>query len=363
MDLAPGEYQLSARKLVHDCEVLLDTNFTIQALTNEFTITLDSLAPPLCLNEPNGYLAVKVEGLQNFTVLWDDGDSSLVRDNLHSGRYGVSVTDPVTGCLQEAAFVLEATETTFPMLKDTYEICVGESLILALDETYKYTWHGPNGFYSIESEVELSAEGGYVIEMEDAIGCSHLDSIYIVHSSTYFDANFLIPATAKVDSQFVVVENSWPIPDSILWIIPSDSLIIEQNLANQLHLKGLYTGQFKVILQAYFKDCYVEIVKSVNIVEELEDQLDSNSIFSEILAFDLVPNPNSGIFEVNLQLASSQAVQMRLYDLSGNVIDVRRLNGDSLYRTSYNFPNLIPGYYTLSVQTNTEWQTRTLIIQ
>ena len=44
-------------------------------------------------------------------------------------------------------------------------------------------------------------------------------------------------------------------------------------------------------------------------------------------------------------------------------MDIKRLEGQSEYRTQFNLPQLIPGIYTLALQTAHEWQTLGLIIQ
>jgi hypothetical protein len=76
------------------------------------------------------------------------------------------------------------------------------------------------------------------------------------------------------------------------------------------------------------------------------------------------PNPNTGVFRVNVNLPESGAVTLQLSDQYGSVLHLDQLDlpaGDVQLNTAA-WPRLLPGAYTLHVQSAFGVQQLTLVV-
>jgi subtilisin-like proprotein convertase family protein len=75
--------------------------------------------------------------------------------------------------------------------------------------------------------------------------------------------------------------------------------------------------------------------------------IDSTNDPKNKLAFEVSPNPGSGLFEVKMELPSVMALQAIIYDVSGRVISRHRWTGDASFKQVLDLTALPSGVYVL----------------
>ena len=285
--LSIGTYLLEYRLRDSECSIIRDTSFEMTADDSNILIIIDSLRLPTCQEDSNGYLSIRIEGIENPDVSWSHNTelSALVLDNLPMGTYKVGVTGE-DGCYQERSFVLSMSEPVdHDVVEEIYEICAGHNLEIEIPNDNQYIWYGPDAFFQIGNEVSLNIEGQYQVQLLNGTGCLYFDTLDLVYLESFFEANFLIPSEVAQGEPFKVIENSWPLPDSVKWIIEDPGLQVISETDYQLELMSERIGNYIIQMQAYSGACYVEIEKWVSVLEFVENQEDTLNFNSEIQVF------------------------------------------------------------------------------
>lgn len=156
---------------------------SIQVLTLGFHAFL-----PLCHGQPGQLAVTVIGGTQPYSVLWSDGQTGLVADNLMSQNYAATVTD-ATGCtnalnvipLEEpSALVLSVDNiediACFNGNEGTIEISTAGGTL-----PYTYQWANSTGAYIATTEdVSGLSKGNYSVTVTDGNGCiASLQNLYV----------------------------------------------------------------------------------------------------------------------------------------------------------------------------------------
>ena len=179
-DLGAGYYEV----IVRDSYYCYDTAFTTltEATPHEYSITP---TPMSCNGLEDGQIEVLVDGGVGvgFTFTWQDAVAGNVNiaENLGSGEYFVTVTDP-TSCLE-----ILSTEIGEPYMEDVGAfndveyLCYGNTLILNPGSYTDYDWStGEN-----TPTITVENEDVYFVEVVDGGGCHLGDTVQVIITSVY----------------------------------------------------------------------------------------------------------------------------------------------------------------------------------
>lgn len=171
-NLAPGVYSLTVTEQ-GGCSAYVSVT-----INNSMpSVVIGILQQPTCLLPNDGVLAA-ISNCSNPQYQWSNSESSDLIQNLTSGTYSVTLTDPL-GCTASAQesftlplydFVIRAS-----VLEKWY--CNRDSLeVFALNnQSYpmaSFEWISPSGIISTGSSIVITEPGTYTVIGTNALGCS-----------------------------------------------------------------------------------------------------------------------------------------------------------------------------------------------
>jgi gliding motility-associated-like protein len=209
-----------------------------------------------CSGANDGTITLSVSGgSPGYMIYWSGpggfSSSQNVLDNLAPGTYTVGVTD-LAGCYETTSVTLDAPLpiTTQATLSDHdgYEVgCSGNDGSIALTvggglAPYQFNWTGPNGFASMDEDLQGLSAGTYSVEILDANGCS-------ISRSFTLDAPEALAVNAAVTSNECDLDNNGAIdltvsggtsPFTFSWSGPNGFTSADEDLS------GLASGSYTV---------------------------------------------------------------------------------------------------------------------
>jgi len=139
-----------------------------------------------------------------------------------------------------------------------------------------------------------------------------------------------------VDEAFFIIDDSDPIPDDIVWVLPQEAEVIsENNIFAEIRFDT--PGEYEITMISIIGDCSESRTKTVIVIEPEEfTEEESNGLGPIIEEFTIYPNPSDGNFDVTIELRETLPVSLKIFGLVNNtMLDYRTFNGESSYQTSY----------------------------
>ncbi len=312
---------------------------------------------PTCFDGSDGALTVGTTGGNGtYSYQWTDGPAAPQIENIKAGAYNVKVTD-VKGCNLSSSFTLN-NPVRFTISIDDKTICVGQKYKIASDVTNgSYTWTSTKGFNSAQREVTLTDPDTYTLKVINAQGCTAQDSFELKTSTDLLHADLLMISEAYQADTVVVIDLSWPLPDAVTWLFPTQASVVEQN--NDLgyaFLKFNKTGQYDVAIRANLGECVDTYSQAILIKEGgVTNSGGRQSTINVIQYFEVHPNPNKGDFRILAELSEAQPVKLMLVNTEGNKILINQYDeGSDNYSWDFSIPDLTQGTYFLVLKAGKE---------
>ena len=159
-------------------------NEPIQPLVLDTIYLIDSIA---CFGDNDGRaLGVKSGGDPSYIYLWDNGESTLLANNLTSGYHTLSVVDERGCVVLDSIYIPESSEIISSLVIEESISCYGSTNGFVSVSTvggypdYIYDWSNNQPLYTgiVDTAFGLSY-GVYSLTTEDSLGCSVVDSVYL----------------------------------------------------------------------------------------------------------------------------------------------------------------------------------------
>lgn len=205
-----------------------------------------------------------------------------------------------------------------------------------------YAWSsGETGIdYSVISPMPL-ASTTYTVTVTDLKGCVKSD---------------LIDVTVNIPAIVVISENLGVLISNAIsgnqWYEQTLGLLVAENGQN-------YTPTTDGV--------YYSIVTDVNGCVETSNTINfiytSLSNISQSANVTVFPNPNNGIFNIEINSESNQALVLELVNIQGQIVFSKELNVFSKYSESFDFSNLAPGIYTMHLTNDNFNEISKIVIQ
>jgi hypothetical protein len=343
---------------------ILSSSATVYA-PNALEMT-PAIVAPICNGDANGSIALSTTGGQPpYSYQWKTGEQSEILSNLKAGSYTVRMTD-ITGCILNRTYTLTEPAALTIDLGTDRTLCAGQSL--SLDATIPggvhYAWTSDNGFTATTSSVTIDATGTYNVLATDNIGCQAADHIHIIKDDLEIGADFLLSTESYTGETVIAVNISQPSPDKVDWQLPAAATILSQN-DTMVEMTFRTAGHYVMTMTTGRGDCIATASKDIMVVDGLDlptVNTDHNSLFKQAI---LRPNPNSGQFYVDIEVAADITVNYRLLNITQNRIVMQRrdvLTKDVVTAVSFDIPGLPTGVYALLIESPKEKKVLKVII-
>ncbi|WP_375579097.1 SprB repeat-containing protein [Marivirga tractuosa] len=208
---------------------------------------------PICYQEPTGFAEIiPTGGAGDYSIEWHDGDTLFQRNDLMAGEHLYTIFDE-NGCSYSDKIELEDPEKiNIEGLPEEVYLCGSGSLILDGGEKWEsYQWTANNGFSSDNREAEINQEGTYTLYTTNSDGCTDDYTFEVYKDDDLIDSDFLLTSDAIVGDTVIIVDVSWPVPDSVHWDNRDnpDIYVVSQNETYQ-EVIFTQTGDFEVGMRA-----------------------------------------------------------------------------------------------------------------
>ncbi|MCK5846429.1 MAG: PKD domain-containing protein, partial [Bacteroidales bacterium] len=296
------------------------------------------------------------------SYLWSNNDTIANTYIYQSGDYWISVND-TNNCNAIDSINISIQYLHTLNIADSLYICPGEDLIVNPNATGAIVnWLGPNNFSQTADSVLVSEIGTYYVEAQ-VQSCIEKDTFEVVISNMAMVAKFLSASDVETMDSIQFIELSYPDPIYFHWNFDDGTT---DTLADPIHLYYL-AGTYNVRLIAENSECSAEIIKPIIVIdpakgpsELIDAKIETDEVitpFIKILNAKLYPNPNDGIFRVEVELSAPSNSQIAVFDLTGKMIYLKDYtNQDRIYER-YNFNSLNQGYYIMVIRTLNETKT------
>lgn len=302
-----------------------------------------------CKDGCNGALEVGATGGNGgFTYTWETGGNTTLKNNLCPGSYTVSVVDS-KGCSIQKNVILTNTPPIPLDLGGGVTVCVGQSYSLDAGSNWSgIKWKSNTGFVSEEQRVTIKEPGSYWLETVNDQGCIAQDTFLLETSTDLLKASFMISKEAMVGDTVVIIDVSWPLPESIEWSYPS-SMEKVGDLGDIVFGRFYGAGTYTISLTAHLGECLGSVSKTITILEEQEENEGGRLGYEEyVKAFALHPNPNNGAFEVGVELIEEGAITLSIWSgTRGSLLYQVNKQDKQFYKLGVDLRPLAAGVYVV----------------
>ena len=354
-NLAAGDYSATVTDNEGCISILEAISIT---RPQELIAVLDDFKDPTCFNEANGELSVSpLGGTAPYSYQWqniDGNPTTATVTGLQAGNYEVIIKD-VHNCTDTENFNLINPQEIIIDLADSVFICQGQTATLDAGNMGSiFQWSSETGFNSDQQIVNVQEQGDYTIIVSNVQGCSNSKRIHIKHENRQLEGAFLLASEASMNDTIVLIEISWPVPDSVEWSIPDDFMRLTDGEAYK-ELIPLQTGEYTIGMKAYMADCQDIIEKTITIIPAGNLKSNIETVKSLIQEAKLFPNPNSGVFEVEVKLAYEADIRADLFSMKGmRMMPTKYEYSKKEYLLGFNLMSLQPGIYFVNIYAQNE---------
>lgn len=325
---------------------------------------------PTCYEGCNGSILLETTGgTPPYTYQWNNGDTREDLINICSNTYNVVITDS-KGCQITKEIILDSPEELIVDLGEDITLCKDQSIVLnatITDPNATYLWTSTNGYNSTEPTIKISEPDTYEVVVTDSKGCVTSDSIFIDKIEDVISAQFIASTQVFVGEEFVIVDNSDPIPDHVDWIFPEEA---EVTFEDNNYAEAIFNtpGEYEITMKTYLGLCTAVSTKKVVVVDkefEGERGAENNVEINSYIDYLVYPNPtNTGRFKVDVNLSKSQNISLKIFNIVNNtLINSRTGKEKDTYTFDYNMEALPSGIYFILLETASASQVRKLIIE
>jgi len=358
-NISGGIYKL----MVVDYFGCFDTVTVAVVAPQDLSIKADELKSPQCHNYSNGKIRISSEGgTLPHGYSWSNLQSGSTISALSAGSYTVTLTDN-NNCTKQASFVLRNPAPIVVNLPEAVTLCAGQtSQFDAGNDGSQFWWFLNDISFSIEKQIEVSETGTYTLQITNPAGCFANDTVKVTKHNYEVDATFIIPSEAYVGDTIVAIDISWPIPDSLYWVIPNEFEIVESYLYEYL-LKPKQVGNYSIGIVTYVGECSAYQQKSISVLpQQAAPLLPKEGLNDIFVSVSVAPNPAVNSTLLSVELSRIANLSISVHNAFGQKVKALSvLNGNS-YRITIPVAAFTKGVYMIVLTAETSTRTIKLVV-
>lgn len=295
-----------------------------------------------------------VGGTPPFSFSWNNGAGNSSLETVYPNdtlQYIVSVTDNA-GCAGTDTVMINVPDEISDSVI-SFQPCdplqpTGQIQVYAFGGVPPFQYSADNGLTWNSTGVFANLSyGNYDFLIKDFLGCTKSETAMIDTNSLSPAPDFLVSTSPQQGDTLVVVDISNPRPDSVSWDFPLYTTVTDSNMFAPAFVNN-DTGAFTITMHAFYGTCEVVLIRTIN-VHPFDSLFATPWNDNGIDTIILYPNPNNGVFNLDVLLFAKQNFVILVYDANGiervrqEVFDADEWNGQMIV------PNAIPGNYMLRV--------------
>lgn len=326
-------------------------------------VSFGNVVHPLCYDYSNGSLEAQVDGgTPPYVFLWTNGSTENALSKIKAGVYAVFVADSHQ-CSTQTSLELHNPPPILIDLPASIALCQGQTIVLdAQNQGNMHWWRSSNGFESFQQVVSLEQAGEYYLQVTNPKGCFARDTVVVSKYDYQVNSTLLVPHIAKVGDTLVVVDISWPIPESITWHIPDVFHVLVDNPYDK-QLVPMQEGVFPIGLSSYTGQCASYMEKAVYVSGFNQPAMPRSEQESGIIKWvRLMPNPAQCHTRLDVELTEVSDIYIEVVNGFGHRLHRQRLEGAHTYSHDLELRNIPPGIYMVRVSAGGYTKTARLIV-
>jgi hypothetical protein len=295
-----------------------------------------------------------VGGTAPFVFSWNNNAGNTALETVYPNdtlQYIVSVTDGA-GCFGTDTVVVNVPEAIDDSIL-SFQPCdplqpTGQVQVYAFGGVPPFQYSSDNGIsWNATGVFTNLAYGTYYVLIKDFLGCTKTDTAVIDTNSLSPSPDFLVSTGPQQGDTIVVVDISNPRPDSVFWDLPFGAIVTDSNMFAPAFINP-DTGMFTITMHAFYGSCEVIYTRTIN-VHPFDSSFANPWNNNGIDTIALYPNPNNGIFNLQISLHAKQHFVMLIYDASGIERGRQEIYDADQWTGQMSVSNPIPGNYMLRV--------------
>lgn len=330
-------------------------------------IVIDAgITPPICAGSCDGAISTQISGgIPPYTYTWSNGGTASRIDQLCAGQYKLTIQDN-NNCKRVQSFNLPDPSPLKVDLGTDKTLCNNQVYTInatIADPVASYTWGGNPSFQAFTPQVSVSNSGQYWVAVMDGKGCIGRDTVHIQQVKTEISASFVVSTQVFRNEEVSLINISSPLPERIEWEIPNDPEIsVLQNTPLLAELRFSDTGVYRITLHSYTGACESAYSKDIAVLDAESLPVPGGAQDPFITTFEILPNPNSGQFNVHITLNKAAGIRLRMFNIISNqLVNDRKESAASEFNLPYQL-NITSGTYVLLLETPLGTGIRKIII-
>ncbi len=352
-NLGIGTYTVTVTD-ANGCPWIENFTFTEPAVLE---VAATAINPADCNGNNTGTVTVMATGgTAPYTYAWSNGGVGETQNDLFAGDYTVTVTDG-NGCTETHAIEILEPAMVTPMSVNPQDVScfgnndgVGTILVEGGTSPYTYLWDDPAN--QTNSQATNLASGTYNVLVTDANGCTGNASVTINEPGEIaltVDAVF-DETNGQSNGAISITLSGGIAPYTYQWLYNGT------NYSNSADLTNLPAGEY--VLQITDANDCIQTFESIivdNLVGISDPELEAR--------IDLLPNPSSGIFQLNIALENSSNVNIMITDVSGKILIRTDREQINIKTYDFNFSEWPAAVYPIKIFIDDKIVLKQLVIQ
>ena len=347
-NLAAGKYEIAAKD-INGCLQISDAELTTQSPE---IVIIGAIVNEKCNGYKEGSIVPAISGgITPYNWLWKEtGSDQLEQRYLLKGSYTLKVTDAFN-CVTEHRFEVTEPET-LTVSSTAKPVCAGTDKGIVRPSADGGT---PPYYFGVDKmtdftqipEIPMDA-GTHNIYVQDANNCVAVTEQIIAIRNTKPWVDFLVPTSRYATDSLVIVDVSWPVPDSVKWTFSPGTKVIVNDQASPI-VKFDSAGLFTVTMTGYFSGCDYSRQTDVTIAPYDPCVYNDGKKLNGFEKVAIIPNPNTGFFKVAYKLYPKQRVYFKVLDMYSKLWYSQLIEPTLEGEQAIQLPNAPAGAYVLII--------------
>jgi hypothetical protein len=327
----------------------------------EIELNTDTL---VCANSPVDLNVSVIGNFASLNYVWSNGgnNSPLISVSTPvSNQYSVIVSNG-NGCLGYDTITINIPTPISDSIL-TFASCdstIGEIQVYPSGGISPYTY-SIDGINFQSQNSFIVPFGNHIITIQDSLGCLHTTNATVNDNTQLPEPDFLVSTTHFIGDTLVLVNISNPQPDSLGWVFPIGTQIV----LNEIETPWVIlpdTGSYQITLKGIYGNCEAEKVKTIY-VRDIDTSVANFYNLNGIDTVLISPNPNTGIFDLQITLHRKQDFSILIYDISGNLQWSDFIPEEDYYLQNIQLGSLQNGTYLIRIVAEFDARSVYFIIQ